>query len=316
MSYELMYSPAEIARDVPRLKQAVEKIFAVGIRPHLAPAELSGLGDVRIEFPPPAPDSTFLNFYAYRSGGRATVVMPLLSLKQLEDLATAYAWLQVNGKSLSTIDLYCAMLRHKPLAGFAGGRYPPILPALGVPANANDDPNVDRLSLPLRNEAYAFILVHELAHVLFRHQPYSRISRARARADELQSDRFALEVLTRTNTPPMGAFLFFQAQVYAMPHRGQYASEAEWLRYLEKYATHPLSTERIELMAATMRGPLIAKRPKEAATWRFIATGVLKLKDILEDPDIQRCIQKTAREVPLSRLAPTTTTVGLGMCAT
>ena len=81
--------------------------------------------------------------------------MPVLSLKQLEDLAFAYAWLQVAGKSHSAIDLYYAMLRHKPKSKFPGGRYPDILTALGAPNNVMQIPQVRNLAISIRNEAYA-----------------------------------------------------------------------------------------------------------------------------------------------------------------
>src|SRR4029453_7373226 len=50
--------------------------------------------------------------YANDAGSKSIVVMPILSLKVVEDMATAYAWLYQNGMSLGTIDLYFAMLRH------------------------------------------------------------------------------------------------------------------------------------------------------------------------------------------------------------
>ncbi|MEO1265059.1 MAG: ImmA/IrrE family metallo-endopeptidase [Pseudomonadota bacterium] len=314
LAYSDMYPPTEIARDAHRLETAVRKIYRRGLAPALSRRERARLGKIALRFPAPKPDDALLNFYAYTQSGVGHVVMPILSLKQLEDLATAYAWLQVNRKSLSSIDLYFAMLRHKLVIDFPGGRFPDILSALGLPKDAHTQRGVDTLSLSLRNEAFAFIIAHELGHILYRHKPYADITKPQARADELQSDRFALDLLVRTNTPPMGAVLFFQAQAHAMPHRGQFATEAEWTTFLNKAATHPMSTERIALMAGTFSGPLARRRPSEAATWRAIGVGVLKINRILEEVAIQRCIAKTASASSLDDLKPSRAHVGLAGC--
>lgn len=315
-AFSEMYAAREISADAQRLETAVRKIYRIGIEPALTARERRSLGRVVIEFPRPSRRSQLLNFYAYRKPRTGHIAMPLLSLKQLEDLTTAYAWLQVNGYSLATIDLYFAMVGHKLVIDWPGQRFLDILTALGVPKDAYKQPGVDSLSLSLRNEAFAFILAHELGHLLYRHRSYAEITTAQARADELQSDQFALDILLRTNTPPMGATLFFQAQVHAMPHRGQFKSEARWEQFLRKASTHPLSTDRIRLMARTFAEGFSRKRPAEAATWRFIGAGVARMANTLEDVDIQRCIVRTATHASLVDLKPTRQAVGLEGCMT
>jgi hypothetical protein len=311
---DLMYPPAEIQRDTPRLKRRVEQNYKLVIEPVLTPTERSKIGNIELRFPPPRPDSSLLNFYAYRNDGRSVIVMPVLSLKQLEDLMTAYSWLQVHGKSHSTIDLYFAMLRRRAKHDFPGQRYPDILSALGVPKTANNDKRVDFTSLSLRNEAYSFVLAHELGHIVYRHKPYHAITPAQARADEREADKFALDILLRSNTAPMGAVFFFQAQAYAMPHRGEYATEKEWRRYLRRSSTHPLSTERITQLANAIRSGFAARRPGERAHWTFIAAVTLQINTILEDVDIQRCIAKVSRAIPLAALKPTIKATGIETC--
>ncbi len=314
IAYSDMYPPGEIAKDGRRLETAVRKIYRLGVLPKLTRRERQAFANVEFMFPKPKPDDQPLNFYAAWRGGRPTVVMPLLSLKQLEDLTTAYAWLQVKRFSHSTIDLYFAMLRHKLVIDFPGSHYPDILSALGIPKDAHTLPRVDRLSLSLRNEVYAFILLHELGHLLYRHKPYADITKKQARDDELEADRFALDVLVRTNTPPLGAVLFFQAQAYGMPHRGQYETEAEWKTYLNRVATHPLSTERIELLAETFIGPFARRRPNEGRTWRGIGFSVREMSRIIEDVDIQRCVVTTAKKATLAKLKPSRGSVRLDGC--
>jgi hypothetical protein len=230
--------------------------------------------------------------------------MPILSLKVLEDMATAYAWLYHNGMSLSTMDLYFAMLRHQRRANLPGGKYPPLLATLGIPANALDDQRIDKLSLEFRNQVFAFVLVHELGHILYRHKGYDEITKARARADEVASDRFALDVLARTQTAPLGAILFFQSQVYSDPHRGEFADRKAWEQYLLTKSTHPLTTDRIAAMADHIEGPLARGRVKEKAIWLGIALQLRQIIRTMENVPLQRCTARVAATADLSILKP------------
>lgn len=300
-----MYARDTLEADAQRLQTAMRTIFALGLEPTLTAQEREGLGEVTFHFPMPKPDDDPLNFYAYRGkDGKAHVVMPVLSLKAVEDMTTAYAWVQINGLRLSTIDLYYSMLRHRPEAKFPGGRYLGVLAALGIPEKAYEEPGVDKLSLSLRNEAFAFVLTHELGHVLFRHKGYGEITKAQARADEEQSDRFALDVLARSATPPMGAVLYFQAQVYRFRHRGEFTTDAAWDDYLMTVATHPMTVARLQALAAHITGPLAEKRGSESVVWVGIGRQLGRVAEILRDPDLQRCIARIAAEAPFEVLQP------------
>jgi peptidase M48-like protein len=250
----------------------------------------------------PKPDDHVLDFYAGKIGGVPTVVLPMQSLMLVEDLATAFAWLYVSKSGFGPIDLYFAMLQRKPLdvIGAVGRRG--ILDVLGVPANVLKDKRVDSLSLSLRNEAFAFIMVHELGHLLFKHKGLSDITPAKARADEVQSDAFALDVLARSGTPPLGAVLFFQAQIFSLPHRGEYKTRKAWQSYLETASTHPLSVDRIHAMAKMISGPLAAKRQNETVIWKDIGHKLYALGDTLADVELHNCMTKVAGTAPVSLL--------------
>lgn len=100
-----------------------------------------------------------------------------------------------------------------------------------MPKGANAiNKQVDTLSLSLRNEAYAFIIAHELGHIRFRHKPLAEISPIQAQKDEAKADRFALDLLERTQAPALGAVFFFQAQIFALMHRHEFALDAEWTK--------------------------------------------------------------------------------------
>jgi hypothetical protein len=297
-----MYPLGELEKAVPRLSAAVTKIYDLGVKPYLTPDEKSKLGDFEFRFPLPSPNDEVLNFYADYAHRKPIVVMPILSLKVVEDMATAYAWLYQNGMSLGTIDLYFSILRHKRKSDLP--KYPPLLATLGIPANALEDERIDKLSLSFRNQAFAFVLVHELGHILYKHKGYDVITKAQARADEVESDRFALDALARTQTVPLGAILFFQAQVYSHPHRGEFPDRQSWQQYLLTTSTHPLTVDRIAAMAAYIEGPLARGRVKETAVWQSIAVKLRAIIRIMEDEPLQRCTARVAAGADLSILTP------------
>ena len=299
-----LYTPADLEQSAPRLSAFVRKLYDVGVKPYLTSDELGKLGEFELRFPLPSPRDWALDFYATEDDGKQVVAMPVLSLRMVEDMATAYAWLHQSGMSYGSIDLYFSMLRYRPKADFPGGKYPPLLATLGIPANALDDKKVDELSLAFRNQAAAFLLVHELGHILYRHKGVDEIAKAQARADEVAADRFALDVLARTKTAPLGAILFFQAQVYSLPHRGEFPSRKAWEEHLLKTETHPLTVSRIAAMADYIDGPLSRGRVKEVALWRFIAIKLREVIRIMEDEPLQRCTARVAATADLSILKP------------
>ena len=297
-----IYPNQTLGREAPRLKRAVGRIYNEGLRPTLRAREAAALGNVRFKFPMPGPDDAVLNFYAGNVNGNATVVLPLQSLKLVEDLTTAFAWLYVSKQAFGPLDLYFAMLQRKPHEdlGKAGSR--DILSVIGAPKNVLKNKKVDDLSLRLRNEAFAFIVTHELGHVLFKHKGLADITPAQARADEIQSDAFALNVLARSGTPPMGAVLFFQAQIFSLPHRGEHKTRQDWQNYLDTASTHPLSVNRIRAMAKMISGPLAAKRPKEQAIWIDIGRRLQDMSAILADVELHNCMTRIAEQAPVSLL--------------
>jgi hypothetical protein len=298
-----LYSSAELEAEAPRLKAVVQKIYALGFKPKLTPDEIEALGAFEFVFPSPRPGDDPLNFAATTDGRQ--LIMPLMSLQMLEDMTTAYAWLHHNGMSLSTIDLYFAMLRYRDKAKFPGGKPPKILDALGVPKDAyKTSKKVDEMSLSLRNEAIAFVIAHELGHIRFRHKPLNQLTAREAVRDEEEADRFGLELLRRTGTPPFGPMLFFQAQVYGLLHRQEFSSEDKWQDYLKRSMTHPLTLDRMKAMAVFIRDQLPQLRPTEREIWQFIGTQFLANADIMADVELARCIVRIAGDADLAILKP------------
>jgi hypothetical protein len=298
-----LYTAPDLEPDAARLKSVVQKIYSIGLKPALRPDELAGLGEFQFVFPMPRQADDPLNFAATTDGRH--LIMPLMSLKFLEDMTTAHAWLHHNGMSLSAIDLYFAMLRYRDPARFPGGRQPKILDALSVPPDAyKTSKQVDEMSLALRNEAIAFVIAHELGHILYRHKPLDQLTSQQALADEMQSDRFALDLMKRTSTPPFGPLLFFQAQLYSLLHRHEFPDEEAWRRYVQSRMIHPVSIDRMQAMANFLRDEFPEARPAERETWQDVGNMFLTHTDTLADIGLARCIIRIAKEADLSILKP------------
>jgi hypothetical protein len=306
-----MYSPGALARQQGRMQMRMGQLFTIlrGLiaQGSLTDAQARVLAATRIDVPLSDPAGTPVNFYSSYSADTASVTMPVFSLVFLEDLCTAYAWLYRSGHSLETVDEYLTMLRAKSAADF-GGTYPSPLPALGVPANAIDNPQVEELGRRFRNSAYAFIMAHELGHVLAGHPSAQRVGMAQSRMNEAAADAFALSVLARASEIPMGAILFFQAQAYMMPSPGQFRahgrSDAEWTTEMQNRITHPLTADRLQSMAAGLAAQASRGTGAEADTLRYIAVRLAEIGRIMSDTDLQQCMEVAAGRASPQDLRP------------
>ncbi len=310
--WEQTYPGSKLLQEKPRFERRLNELYIKGIKPVLTPEESRALSEVQFKFPLIGENSGDpSDFYSYSRDGRSYIALPILSLIFLEDLTTAYAWLWANNYRFETIDEYLAMLKYKSPQEFPAGYYPSPLQALHIPKDALNDPQVNDLSLRFRNTAYAFILLHELGHVLYQHRGYSGITTSQARSQESDADQFALDVLNRTSTIPMGAILYFQAQAYSMPNKGQLIAEGkiktenDWQAYMKAEMTHPLTSNRLEAMATHMSNTANELTgAAEADTLRFIATRLLHISEILEDTDMQACMAVVAARANPADLAP------------
>ena len=283
-----------------RYSKSTTRILKEGLEPHLTSQERQALFNLKLSFP--LRDPELMGFYA--SYPPPKIVFPVEGLKFLDDLCIAYAWLWDNNYRLETIEEYVAMLRYKKQSDFPGGRYPKPFEALGIPANALQNQKVDDMSLRLFNSARAFILAHELAHLHYRHTG-GKVK------DEIQADQFAVELLSRTNTIPMGAILFFQALAHLAPNRAQFSSEAAWQKFLEEEKTHPLNSERIRAIANNLNqlasqfpGPSDPNPRLTIETVQFVATGLAPVAAYLDDSELQLCVAEMAANADLSTLKP------------
>jgi len=278
-----LYDTATMQYWKGRYEKSTQKILDTVIWPVLTAEERQRLAGVRLDFPffSETNKGDPLSFY---TPGDGRVVLPVLSLKFLDDLCTAYAWLQINGYNVETISEYTAMLAYKD---FPPGRYPAPLSALGIPANALQDHRVDELALGHFVTARTFLILHELGHIYYRH---SWNTTAQSRANEEEADRFAATVMHRTPLPPNGALVFFMADAHWSAFPVGY-TEAQWREHLKQSGTHPLTGHRLHTLAREMND-------------RGLAMAMDQLATMLDDPEVQAGIIATAKASDESMLAP------------
>lgn len=258
-----------------RYSRSTTKILDEVIWPALLSDEKRRLGrKPLLEFPLWAEGEARQHALAfYVPADRDSIVLPVFSLKFLDDLCTAYGWLQVKGYSLETVSEYTAILKHgaPPPEGLS-----PPLQALGIPEKALDDPRVNELALGHFVTARAFILLHETGHLLYGHNARTPAESVR---NEQQADRLAATVMQRTALPPLGIMVFFLADAHwsGFPASGR--------------DTHPLSGERVRALAGSLDNPSLAEQLR--------AFGKL-----LDDPEIRAGFVATGKVGDLRALAP------------
>lgn len=267
-----MYDRAALEQAAPRYRLTTDRILNDFAFKYLTAAEIRRVSGVSIEyplFPEGKQRNNPLAFYVRADQPR--IVFPILSMKFLHDLSTAYAWLSENGYVIDTISEYTAMLAHKGLTG----RCPPPLPTLGIPANALQNKAVDDLAIHHFTSARMFIVLHELGHLYYGHVVREDASSIR---QEIQADRFALEVMRRASVPPLGMLVFFLA-------------DASMTQYPPKATSHPLSGSRLQAFGAAIQDPETAR-------------DISRLGELLDDKDTRAGAILVAKASDERTLAP------------
>jgi hypothetical protein len=275
--------------------------------PKLTLEERRRLQGLDVQFPLRGPER---GPFEYSATAPARAVLPVMAIQFLADLSVAYAWLQGQGYTIETVTDYVAMLKYQPPSRF-GGRYPDPRAALQIPPNATDDPRVEQLSGRILNESLSFVLLHELGHIVFQHPGYGPgVARERARENEDQADRFALEVLRRAGQPIEGLLYWFVAAAHFVPNRADFDSDAAYEVHL-RGDTHPLTSERVRRLSEYLRahaadyGRLQANPARAAENIRGVADAIdQKVLPVLADPDQQRFMALRGQRVSLETLAP------------
>ncbi len=164
-----------------------------------------------------------------------------------------------------------------PIAGPTpdGVRALPLV-ALGVPENAASEADVGDLFQKLLIDTTIFIMAHEMGHLFHNHQP--NVSPAQSRLQESQADAFAVELMGRMGAPPVGiSYYFTMVTPFECPAR----------------STHPLTGERVNRLAATLRDNaalFVRDKPSPQREQQLIESTARELEvlaRLLDDPGIR-----------------------------
>jgi hypothetical protein len=209
----------------------------------------------------------------YHPYGQRSVVLPVFSLKLLDDLCIAYAWLQLKGYAIETVSEYTALLKFgkRPPDGF-----PPPLKALKIPENALSDSEIAELSLGHFVTSRTFLLLHEIGHFFRDYAPKSFEESVR---NEAAADLFAARVMQRTPLPPTGALVFFIADAHWSALPGDTSK------------THPLTGARLTALAGNVDSSTLAAKLRE-------------LGKIIDDPELRLALVATGKAGDLEALGP------------
>lgn len=230
------------------------------------------------------------------------VVASTASLKFLDDLSVATAWLQRNGYNTQTIADYMLMLRYWPKATNAP-RPPKPLDALCIPPNALSDPRVDSLANRIFNGNVVFILLHEYGHVRFQHQGNRAVSPDASRANEEAADAFALNLLAKVNEAPLGLAMLFMAMANFYENRADFGSDGEYHAALTS-RTHPLSEARLQAVARHIAAAGTGFTANSRAAALAVSLEITTVAKMLGDTDLQRLTARVGRTVTPADLAP------------
>lgn len=304
-----LYPRATLEHWQPRFAESIRWNFENVILPALTPEERGRLGRVRLDFPLVGAGGDPLDFHS--TTRPPVVTMPTLSVKFLDDLAIAIAWLNVSGNRPEALQEYVAMLKYRQARELPGGVFPEPLPALGVPEDALQDPYVDDVSKKITKSAVVWILLHEIGHIVYDHPGYGAgVRRRDAQRNEAEADAFATEVMRRIGEAPGGMTVFFLIANAWWSNRGDFSSDAAWRAYLESEATHPMTGGRMRAIGEGIvaAAPDFARNepdPRQgAARVRGIGEEIIRLAGFYEDTDLQRLTAGTARQTEPATLKP------------
>ncbi|SPH24321.1 hypothetical protein DEA8626_03372 [Defluviimonas aquaemixtae] len=287
-----LYDDAALQADAARYEERFNFLLERGLRDFLTAEERGAVEGVTVIHPLRGAGPLAFKF-APVAGEAPTIVAPAATLKFVEDLSVVYAWRYLQRQSLEPIDEYLAMLKHR--ADKFGAATSDPLSALGVPSRVwESNKAVDDLSLRFRNSAWAFLLAHELGHLRLGHLEKPR-SAHESQQREAEADAFAVDVLARSGTIPMGAVLWLQASAGYMRNRSDFDSDAAYEAWLRDDASHPVNGTRMRHLASAMRDQARqAADANSAETLEFIAVRLEAIGEIVEDPEIQAYLRHCA----------------------
>jgi hypothetical protein len=303
--YESLYDDSTLtywkARYEPNIRYNLERL----ILPLLTPRERSSITNLALDLPRRDRGDP-LAFYVVAPP--PTITLSVLSIKFLDDLAIAAAWLAENDYSVESIAYYADVLKYRQASDFDGGRYPVPLRALRIPGNALADRRVDFASQEVLKGSIVFTLAHEIGHAVGAHS--SRATANVRQQNEMAADRFAIDLFRRMGLAPVSIVPFFLIMAHLDRHRGDFETEAEWMAWHSAKGSHPLTGRRLRALASELR-----RAPEEFSrnlpnpslaivAVRAAAQQLDGIAPLLDDELLHRHASIVGRRIPLAELRP------------
>lgn len=301
-----MYSSQLLRERKLRYQPNIEWNLQNAIMSRLLPNERAAVERALFEFPLRDTRDPF-TFLAGRDPKRIRV--SVASIKFLDDVTLAWAWLDNNGYTLETLLDYFTLLKYKR-ADFAGTSLPDPLTALHVPADATQDAVVDDGAQKGLKSAALFVLAHELGHLYYGHDGDPNADAVAAQRAEQEADAFAIEIFRRMGVMPLGIAQLFTAAVYMLPNRADFPSDTAWLTWVRARSSHPLSGSRLRAIADTISArpcDFLREQGRCANSMALAQRATHDLRALgqyLDDPDLQRYARMRAAGLSVAALAP------------
>ena len=237
-----LYPREKLERDAATFGEQIRAEYRETILPQLTEEEKRAAAAIKLEFPIAGPKGDPFEFYTDGS----SIYLPALSLRFFADLCVANAWLNAHGFDGTAVRDYVGLLFRE---ASASPRAPlkPVFETLGVPATAREETSVANRATRNFGNTVVLLLAHELGHILKKHRT-DVSDRAEQRRQEIEADRFAIDVMRRIGQIPLGVELWFDLERIRHVAPLDFSDEAKWQAHLDGL-THPVTKERMKAFA-------------------------------------------------------------------
>ena len=278
-----LYDAATLEQWKARYEVSTKRILDQVIWPVLTAQEKQQLAGARLDFPlySEIDKANPLSFYA---PGDGRVVMPVLSLKFLDDLCTdvcvaADQWLRAGDDLRIHRDARVQGFPFGALSAAAAGAAYPAQCVAGSPGRRTR-------ARPFRDGAHVPASPRARSHLLPAYLGHDRaIASERGAGGSIRGERDAPDAAATERQPGV---LHGRCPLVGVSVG---YTDAQWQEHLKRTGTHPLTGQRLHTLARQIRE-------------RDLASFMDQLATMLDDPDVQAGIIATAKASDESMLAP------------
>lgn len=311
-SVSSMYTIKELEHLRNRYEENIYWNYNHVIKPQLT-YESKALHDIKLEFPLIGKRGEPFEFYSEQEIRGRRIVMPIFSIKFLDDLSIALSWIVKHGYTEATIKNYIAMLKYRESTDFTNNRYPDPLIALHIPRNALEDPTVDRLAQNILKGTITYLLCRELGYILVTGSNYREPSfyEQKERGEtRVKADTFALEILRRLGVPPFFLAFFFTSKAFWIPYQSDFNNDSSYFRYLRERPEVESFPARLSNISGLMiRGKKDYSRfQKDKDTTQALielsARQISGLNEIFHSVELQKYIKNLGLKLKVEDLQP------------